>query len=64
MVQTGFERFWLNVRFRGQSIVEKYPALTIEQQRDLAAGAFDLWRRGRIEIDYEKNELLNSMGVT
>jgi hypothetical protein len=56
----GFEHFWLNVRFRGQSINEEHAGLTLEQRRGIAAGAFEMWRLGKIDIDYERNELVRS----
>jgi len=53
-----FESFWLNVRFRGQSIKEKFPGASSDDQRALAARAFEMWRQGRLVIDYDRNELL------
>jgi hypothetical protein len=35
------EQFWLTIRFRGQSIAEKYASLPIGRQREVAAGAFE-----------------------
>jgi S-adenosylmethionine:diacylglycerol 3-amino-3-carboxypropyl transferase len=53
----GFEHFWRNVRFRGVSVAEKYGHRPLEEQRQWAARAFELWRRHRLVIDYDKNTL-------
>lgn len=52
------EDFWLNVRFDGQSINEKYAGEAIEDRRARAARAFELWREGRFTIDYDHNCLV------
>jgi len=54
---TAFEDFWLNLRFNGQSINQKYPGEAIEDRRARAARAFELWREGRYTIDYDANEM-------
>ncbi len=56
-MSTAFERFWLTIRYRGQSVAEKYGHLAIEDQRAYAARAFELWRRGKLAIDYDAHEL-------
>lgn len=45
-----FERFWLNVRFKGASIAEKYKDRPIWEQRMHAANAFELWRLGKLQL--------------
>lgn len=52
-----FERFWLNVRFRGVSVAEKYGDRPLEEQRQWAARAFEMWRRHKLVIDYDGNTL-------
>ena len=52
-----FEQFWLNVRFRDTSIAEKYRDRPLAEQRAWAARAFESWRLGRIDINYDRNEL-------
>jgi hypothetical protein len=58
-----FEDFWLNIRFRGQSVNEKYPHLSIEAKRALAIRAFEMWRRYKLVIDYENNKLERAAGI-
>jgi hypothetical protein len=59
-----FEHFWLNVRWRGQSINEKYASEPIEDRRARAARAFEMWRSGRLLLDYDRNELLRPGEIT
>lgn len=54
-----FEDFWLNVAtFRGLTINQKFRDEPIEQRRRRAARAFEMWRNGLLDIDYDTGELL------
>jgi hypothetical protein len=61
LIVSAFESFWLNVRFHGISIAEKYAGRPINEQRFWACRAFEMWRLGKLEIDYERNELVKSV---
>lgn len=50
---SAFEDFWLNLRFRGRSINDRYPAEPLQARRKRAAKAFELWRSGAYAIDYD-----------